>query len=90
MCPGIFVSHLPRALHRPSPVYGAPRAHAQLWPAARQEVRQSVQDGRSDRQGSDVLVDLLQLSDDGVGQQLENLMGKMEGYCCPLEEKSTD
>lgn len=69
-----------------SPVDRTPRTHPQLWPGAWQEVGEPVHDGGGHRQGSYVLVDLLQLTHYSAGHQLQHVMGKMEGDCCPLKE----
>lgn len=69
-----------------SPIYRAPRAHPKLWPGAWQEVGEPVHYGWGHWQGSYVLVDLLQLTDYSAGHQLQHMMRKMEGHCCPLKE----
>lgn len=67
-----------------SPVHGATRADAQLRPGAGQEVGEPVHDGGGHRQGSDVLVDLLQLGDDGASHQLQHVVREVEGHRRPL------
>lgn len=69
-----------------SPIYRAPRAHPKFWPGAWQEVGEPVHYGWGHWQGSYVLVDLLQLTDNSAGHQLQHMMRKMEGHCCPLKE----
>ena len=70
-----------------SPIYRTPRAHPKLRPGTWQEVGEPVHDGWGHRQGSYVLVDFLQLTDNGAGHQLQHMVGKVEGHCCPLREE---
>lgn len=72
-----------------SPVHRTPWAHPELRPGAGQEVGESVHDGRGHRQGSDVLVDLLQLADNSAGHQLQHMVRKVKGHRGPLREQRT-
>lgn len=83
-------SHLPVLISviTCSPIYRSSWAHAQLRSGTWQQVGEPVHDGWGHRQGSYVLVYLLQLGDYGAGDQLHHMMRKMESHSCPLSEET--
>lgn len=90
MKPQLRHSHLPVLISviTCSPIYRSSWAHAQLRSGTWQQVGEPVHDGWGHRQGSYVLVYLLQLGDYGAGDQLHHMMRKMESHSCPLSEET--